>query len=194
VSYYEEDTRKKSVPLFLGIFLVFLSAISATFAANITINDSNRVEFGQAVYVVEACNGWVQISLGNGDEENSPGAWSYITSFVINGLDTRSCGSTNITFKAYGNTNNLLDLYATYAIVNGEEVGEPSIVNQFTLRIDDQEAISLVDSDGTTIASTDPFISLDTDDATRTYVVGFTYPRAKVEEITRMTVESGPNA
>ena len=193
MSYYEEDTRKKSVPLFLGIFLVFLSAISATFAANITINDSNRVEFGQAVYVVEACNGWVQISLGNGDEDNSPGAWSYITSFVINGLDTRSCGSTNITFKAYGGETQL-DLYDTYAIEDGEEVGGPVTVNQFTLRIDGQEAISLVDSDGTTIASTDPFISLDTDDATRTYVVGFTYPRAKVEEITRMTVESGPNA
>ena len=190
MSYYEGDTRKKSVPLFLGIFLVFLSAISATFAANITINDSNRVEFGQAVYVVEACNGWVQISLGYGETVNG---YSYITSFVINGLDTRSCGSTNITFKAYGGETQL-DLYDTYAIQDGEEVGGPATVNQFTLRIDDQEAISLVDSDGTTIASNDPFISLDTDEATRTYVVGFTYPRAKVEEITRMTVESGPNA
>jgi len=190
VSYYEEDTRKKSVPLFLGIFLVFLSAISATFAANITINDSNRVEFGQAVYVVEACNGWVQISLGYGETVNG---YSYITSFVINGLDTRSCGSTNITFKAYGGETQL-DLYDTYSVTNGQEVGQPMPVNFFTLRIDDQEAISLVDSEGTTIASTDPFISLDTDDATRTYVVGFTYPRAKVEEITRMTVESGPNA
>lgn len=190
MSYYEEDTRKKSVPLFLGIFLVFLSAISATFAANITINDSNRVEFGQAVYVVEACNGWVQISLGYGETVNG---YSYITSFVINGLDTRSCGSTNITFKAYGGETQL-ELYDTYAIEDGEEVNPATSINFFTLRIDDQEAISLVDSEGTTIATTDPFISLDTDDATRTYVVGFTYPRARVEEITRMTVESGPNA
>ena len=189
MSYYEEDTRKKSVPLFIGIFLVFLSAISATFAANITINNSNRVEFGQAVYVVEACNGWVQISLGYGE---TVGGYSYITSFVINGLDTRSCGSTNITFKAYGGQTQL-DLYTRFAPTDPSEQN-PITVNQFTLRIDEQEAVSLVDPEGTTIGSDDPYISLDIDDATRTYVVGFTNPRAKVVEITRMTVESGPNA
>jgi len=192
VSYYEEDTRKKSVPLFLGIFLVFLSAISATFAANITINNSNRVEFGQAVYVVEACNGWIQISLGYGEYYQSVDS-SYITSFVINGLDTRSCGSTNITFKAYGG-NTPLPLYNTYAVDADAPVPPPPSINFFTLRIDGQEAVSLVDSEGTTIATNDPYISLDIDDATRTYVVSFTYPRATVREITRMTVESGSNA
>ena len=190
MSYYEEDTRKKSVPLFIGIFLVVLSAISATFAANITINGSNRVEFGQAVYVVEACNGWIQISLGYGETTDG---LSNITSFVINGLDTRSCGSTNITFKAYGDTDTQLDLYDMQTRGDGwVEPGTPVPVNQF-LRIDDQEAVSLVDADGTTIATDDPYISLDIDDASRTYVVGFTYPLAEVEEITRMTVESGPN-
>jgi hypothetical protein len=190
VSYYEEDTRKKSVPLFIGIFLVVLSAISATFAANITINGSNRVEFGQAVYVVEACNGWIQISLGYGETTDG---LSNITSFVINGLDTRSCGSTNITFKAYGGENQL-DLYDIQSREDGVEPGAAVPVDQFTLRIDDQEAVSLVDADGTTIATDDPYISLDIDNASRTYVVGFTYPLATVEEITRMTVESGPNA
>ena len=186
MSYYEENTRKKSLPLFIGIFLVFLSAISATFAANITINGSNRVEFGQAVYVVEACNGWIQISLGYGETEDG---FSYITSFVINGLDTRSCGSTNITFKAYSGESQM-DLYKASEPTDQNQI----TVNQFTLRIDAQEAVSLVDSQGSTIATNDPYISLDSDDATRTYVVGFTYPRAKVADITRMTVESGSNA
>ena len=189
MSYYEEDTRKKSIPLFIGIFLVALSAITATFAANITINGSNRVEFGQAVYVVEACNGWIQISLGYGETK---GGFSYITSFVINGLDTRSCGSTNITFKAYGGKSQL-DLYTAFAPSDPTEQN-PITVNQFTLRIDAQEAVSLVDSQGSTIAEDDPYISLDIEDSSRTYVVGFTYPRAKVVDITRMTVESGSNA
>ena len=105
MSYYEEDTRKKSLPLFIGIFLIVLSALGATFAANISINGSNKIEFGQGVYVVEACNGWIQISLSYG-ETNGAGD-SYITSFVINGLDTRACTSTNITFKAFlSNYNN----------------------------------------------------------------------------------------
>ena len=190
MSYYEEDTRKRSVPLFIGIFLVFLSAISATFAANITINGSNRVEFGQAVYVVEACNGWIQISLGYG-ETNGEGL-SYINSFVINGLDTRSCGSTNITFKAYDNADQL-DLYARFAPSDPTEQNEIQ-VDQFTLRIDGAEQVSLVDPDGTTIPADDPYISLDEDETTKTYVVGFTYPLAMVADLTRMTVESGPNA
>ena len=189
MSYYEEGTRKKSIPLFIGIFLVALSAITATFAANITINGSNRVEFGQAVYVVEACNGWIQISLGYGETEDG---FSYINSFVINGLDTRSCGSTNITFKAYGGENQLA-LYTTFADDDPTEQ-DPITVDQFTLRIDAQEEVSLVDSQGSTIATNDPYISLDIDEATKTYVVGFSYPRAKVVDITRMTVESGPNA
>ena len=191
MSYYEEDMRKRSIPLFIGIFLVFLSAISATFAANITINGSNRVEFGQAVYVVEACNGWIQISLGYG-ETNGEGL-SYINSFVINGLDTRSCGSTNITFKAYDNADQL-DLYDIQSREDGLEPGAAVPVNQFTLRIDAQEVVSLVDSDGTTIAADDPYISLDEDETTKTYVVGFAYPLAMVVDLTRMTVESGPNA
>jgi hypothetical protein len=195
MSYFEEDTRKKSAPLFIGIFLVLLSAISATFAANISINGSNKIEFGQGVYVVEACNGWIQISLSYG-ETNGDGD-SFITSFVINGLDTRACTSTNITFKAFGvsedPTAGQLDIYNTFA---AEEINEqaPIPVNLFTLRIDDQEYVSLVDSEGTTIADDDPFISLDADDATKTYIVGFTNPLATVAQLARITVESGPNA
>lgn len=190
MSYYEEDTRRKSVPLFLGIFLVLLSAIGATFAANISINGSNKIEFGQGVYVVEACNGWIQISLNYG-ETNGVGD-SYITSFVINGLDTRMCTSTNIEFKAYS-TSTQLNLYNTY---DPEDVNEetPTPVNLFTLRIDEQETVTLVDSEGSEIADEDPFISLDIEDATRTYIVGFTNPLATVAQLARITVESGPNA
>ena len=195
MSYYEEDTRRKSVPLFLGIFLVLLSAIGATFAANISINGSNKIEFGQGVYVVEACNGWIQISLSYG-ETNGEGD-SYITSFVINGLDTRMCTSTNIEFKAYDLSEDpasgQLNLYNIY---DPEDVNEetPIPVNQFTLRIDEQENVTLVDSEGSEIADEDPFISLDIEDATKTYIVGFTNPLATVAQLARITVESGPNA
>jgi len=190
VSYYEEDTRKKSAPLFIGIFLVLLSAIGATFAANISINGSNKIEFGQGVYVVEACNGWIQITLGYGSPDSDGD--SSITDFVINGLDTRACTSTNIEFKAYGTTTQL-DLYNTYASADVNEE-TPIAVNLFTLRIDDQEQISLVDSEGTTISTQDPYISLTLEEATRTYVVSFTYPLATVAQLAQLTVESGPNA
>jgi hypothetical protein len=70
----------------------------------------------------------------------------------------------------------------------------PIPVNLFTLRIDDQEQISLVDSEGTTISTQDPYISLTLEEATRTYVVSFTYPLATVAQLAQLTVESGPNA
>lgn len=190
MSYYEEDTRRKSAPLFIGIFLVLLSAIGATFAANISINASNKIEFGQGVYVVEACNGWIQITLGYGSPDPVTGD-SSITDFVINGLDTRSCTSTNIDFKAYDSSSQL-NLYNTYA--SEDQSGTPIAVNLFTLRIDEQEQISLVDSEGTTISTQDPYISLTVEDATRTYIVAFTYPLATVAQLANITVESGPNA
>lgn len=191
MSYYEEDTRRKSAPLFIGIFLVLLSALGATFAANISINGSNKIEFGQGVYVVEACNGWIQVTLGYGSPDPVTGD-SNITDFVINGLDTRSCTSTNIDFKAYDSSSQL-DLYNTYA---SEDLNEetPIPVNLFTLRIDEQEQISLVDSEGTTISTQDPYISLTIEDDTKTYIVAFTYPLATVAQLANITVESGPNA
>ena len=191
MSYYEEDTRRKSAPLYIGIFLVLLSALGATFAANISINGSNKIEFGQGVYVVEACNGWIQITLGYGSPDPVTGD-SNITDFVINGLDTRSCTSTNIDFKAYDSSTQL-NLYNTYA---SEDLNEetPIPVNLFTLRIDEQEQISLVDSEGTTISTQDPYISLTIEDDTKTYIVAFTYPLATVAQLANITVESGPNA
>jgi hypothetical protein len=195
MSYYEENSSKKSTPLIVGVFLIVLSAISATFAANISINGSNKIEFGQGVYVVEACNGWIQISLSYG-EANAQGD-SPITSFVINSLDTRSCASTNIQFKAFGVSENpssgQLDLYDTYSVDDLDQEF-PIPVNLFTLRIDEQEQVSLVDADGTTLAPDDPYISLDIEDATKTYVVSFTNPLATVAQLSRITVESGPNA
>jgi hypothetical protein len=191
VSYYEEDTRRKSAPLFIGIFLVLLSALGATFAANISINGSNKIEFGQGVYVVEACNGWIQVTLGYGSPDPVTGD-SNITDFVINGLDTRSCTSTNIDFKAYDSSTQL-NLYNTYA---SDDLNEetPIPVNLFTLRIDEQEQISLVDSEGTTISTEDPYISLTIEGDTKTYIVAFTYPLATVAQLANITVESGPNA
>ena len=191
MSYYDEEPKLKSVPLFIGFFLLLVSAIGATFAANVTINGSNKIEFGQGIYVVQACNGWIQISLSYGEtvDGNSP-----ITGFVINSLDTRSCTSTNVQFKAFGAPEvGQLNLYNMYA---EEDVTEqtPIPVNLFTLRIDEQENVSLVDADGTTISTQDPYISLDIDDATKTYIVGFTNPIATVAQLARITVESGPNA
>ena len=190
MSYYDEEPKIKTVPLYIGFFLLILSALGATFAANVTINGSNKIEFGQGIYVVQACNGWIQISLSYGEsvEGSSP-----ITGFVINSLDTRTCTSTNIQFKAFGAPEvGQLDLYDYF---DPEDTGEadPIPVNLFTLRIDEQENVTLVDPQGTTISSDDPYISLDTDDGTRTYIVGFTYPRATVPQLTRITVESGPN-
>ena len=191
MSYYDEEPKLKSVPLFIGFFLLLISALGATFAANVTINGSNKIEFGQGIYVVQACNGWIQISLSYGEtvDGNSP-----ITGFVINSLDTRACTSTNVQFKAFGSPEvgqlNLFNIYAP------EDTAEetPIPVNLFTLRIDEQENVSLVDSEGTTISAEDPYISLDTDNPTRTYIVGFTHPLATVAQLARITVESGPNA
>lgn len=194
MSYYDEEPKLKSIPLFIGFFLLFVSAIGATFAANVTINGSNKIEFGQGIYVVQACNGWIQISLSYGEtvEGDSP-----VTGFVINSLDTRDCRSTNIQFKAFGVSEDpaagQLNLYSIYAPEDTDEQ-DAIAVNLFTLRIDEQENVSLVDSEGTTISAEDPYISLDTDDETRTYIVGFTYPLATVAQLTRITVESGPNA
>jgi len=190
MNYFKEGNQASKKSIYFGIVALFTSVLMTTFAANITINENNRIEFGQGVYVVEACSGWIRITLSSGETVDGI---SPITGFIIDGLDPIQCASTNIRFKAYEASEDplggQLDLYLSN---DGES---ETRINEFTISVDELGNTQLVDNEGTPISNDNPYITLYEDelDEIMTFYVDFSNPLANVNQLTAITVETGPN-
>lgn len=94
----------KSRKIGFGVFLIFASLISSVVAANISINTEGRVEFGQGLYRVAACDSTVEIEPVSNTPPN-------IDEILIRGLDITSCPGTYLRIKLYGSGTTPLNLY-----------------------------------------------------------------------------------
>ena len=190
MNYFKEGNQVSKKTIYFGIVALVTSVLMTTLAANITINENNRIEFGQGVYVVEACSGWIRITLSSGETVDGI---SPITGFIIDGLDPIQCASTNIRFKAYEASEDplggQLDLYLSN---DGES---ETRINEFTISVDELGNTQLVDNEGTPISNDNPYITLYEDelDEIMTFYVDFSNPLANVNQLTAITVETGPN-
>ena len=192
MSYLQSDEPKaKGAASFkIGIGLLILAAVSSTLAANISVNQNDRMEFSQGVYTVQACNDWIQIEVSYGETVDG---LSPITGFVFKGINPFQCSSTTLAFKVFEDLNtdpatqDQLDLYAT----DSDGISGP--VNEIRLAIDGSGTIFLVDPESTQIDEESAFISSSLDQSTLDFTVGFTYPLAYMEDLDNITVESGPN-
>lgn len=192
MSYLQSDEPKEkgAASFKIGIALLLLAAISSTLAANISVNQNDRMEFSQGVYTVQACNDWIQIEVSYGETVDG---LSPITGFVFRGINPFQCASTTLAFKVFEDLNtdpatqDQLDLYAT------DSDGISGAVNEIRLAIDGSGTIFLVDPESTPIDEESAFISSSLDQSTLDFTVGFTYPLADMEDLDNITVESGPN-
>ena len=92
-----------SQKLFIGALLIFLSVISSVVAATVTINTNNRVEFGQGLYQVKACDTFISVTAeSNGTNMNR---------VYIDGLDITKCPDTHFRIKFYGTGSTPLNIY-----------------------------------------------------------------------------------
>jgi len=109
-SYYfddpEEDVapRQKSPAILASILLLLVGGIflKTTLAANITINSSGRVEFGQAMSVTAACSGSSVITMTPASSfTNSSGGGSfYFSSVSVSGIPS-SCNGVDFLISAF---------------------------------------------------------------------------------------------
>jgi len=90
------STARKAV---IGSALLAVSVISSVVAATVTINSQNRVEFGQGLYQVGACDNLVNITptrIWNGDQSAF-----YVSYITIQGLDLKSCPQRYVRLRIY---------------------------------------------------------------------------------------------
>jgi hypothetical protein len=180
-------SRKK---LLIGLALV-VATIGTTFASTLTINTNNRVTFGQGIYQIRACDGWIKISFEKTDTANGVmvnGSLVQAVSAVnIDSFNSLACKNTNFKIKLFKTgVATALDLYSQE---------DSTASNQVWLSVDNSGVVTLLDTSGTNLGEFgDTAVGLGMDSETGRYTIYFFTPLQPASNVDSYTVESGPNA
>ena len=198
---YHDDipVRKRRSPNFIiGFGLLAMSVVGFTLAANITIGNGNRLEFGQGLYQITSCDQWIGIKLN--PTAASYGGQSRVANVNISGLDVLNCGN-NIDFKIQ-----LLD--SSSAILPIFEDTGNLIVDRVLLNVDTRSgqdrrnALSFYNGYGVLVTSSisgnngyayDSSQYLSYNASTGIYTILFNRPLATMSAVSSLTVQSARN-
>jgi hypothetical protein len=196
-AYDEPPIRpRRTFKLFGGVALLVYAVIGGALAQTITLNTNGRVEFGQGVVTLKACDSFISVALNpstatfsgtraNGEPYTN---LSRVKSMKISGLDTKSCAGKKIKIQVFNSeTTTAMSLY--------EDSGNLA-VDRALLEIDAdktisrEEAVSLINGYGQNIGYFNSFQYVDFDANRTEYLVVFTNPLAVMSDVTRVGLES----
>lgn len=179
-------SRKK---LLVGLALLVIT-LGTTLATTLTINTNNRVTFGQGLYQIRACDGWIKISFEKTDTANGVmdgGTRVQAVSAVnIDSFNSLSCRNTNFKIKLFKTG------VPTALFLYTQENSTDS--NQVWLSVDNSGVVTLLDASGTNLGEFgDSAVGLGMDSETGRYTIYFFTPLQPASNVNSYTVESGPN-
>ena len=194
-----ESTSKSRPQRFLGILLISLGLISTTVAANISLGN-DRIELGQGLYQIKACDQWVAVGLY--PTEAIYGGLSRIDTVELVGLDPRLCRNVLFNIKIYDANDTLLSIF-TGTTSDGTEgsvqqislydtatVSYPSPVSNYSTYA--AKALTLVNKAGFNVRYADAYHRLSYVNALGNYRVKLFQPLCLVQDVARITIESSP--
>jgi hypothetical protein len=179
-------SRKK---LLVGLALLVIT-VGTTLATTLTINTNNRVTFGQGLYQIRACDGWIKISFEKTDTSSGVmdgGTRVQAVSAVnIDSFNSLACKNTNFKIKLFKTG------VPTALFLYTQENSTDS--NQVWLSVDNSGVVTLLDTSGTNLGEFgDSAVGLGMDSETGRYTVYFFTPLQPASNVNSYTVESGPN-
>jgi hypothetical protein len=195
---YEEDEiqrRRKSL-LYAGLGLLVFAAIGASLAQTITLNTTGRVEFGQGVVTLKACDSFISISLSpssatfSGTRANGS---SYVNASRVknirfSSLDTRACAGKRVKVELFDNTNaSAMNLFTD---ADSIAVSKVILVIDPDRNIDRADAVTLLNGKGQNIGYFDSYQFLDFNPDNASYTLIFSSPLALMSDVYRLTVET----
>lgn len=179
-------SRKKFL---IGLAIVIMT-VGTTLATTLTININNRVTFGQGIYQIRACDGWIKISFektdtASGVMDNGTRVQA-VSAVNIDSFNSLACKNTNFKIKLFKTgVSTALNLYT-------QEDSTPS--NQVWLSVDNSGLVTLLDTSGTDLGEFgDTAVGLGMDSDTGRYTIYFFTPLQPASNVNSYTVESGPN-
>lgn len=198
--FRDAGIRKKR---FIAILLIFAGVIGSTVAANITLNNG-RIEMGQGIYRITACDQWVGIGLYS--TAPWPDGISRVQSMELIGLDPRLCKNVIFRIKIFKNSDlvNPLTLFtgvtgtdtatATATVGNVTQVSmyDTATVSYPTTTYNNyaKNALTLVDMSGANIGYGDSYQKITYNAIKGTYTVYFYTPLCKMTDVDKITIES----
>ena len=183
----QDDHRLGGFPKRWVIIIASLFLISSTFAINININENNRIEYGQGIYQIKACDQYVSLKL---DSTNAINGYSRVGDIVFYGLDVEKCRGTAMRLRLFrSGVTAPSDLYTN---VDGTETGTAVImvISSSATAANFSRSITLVNNKGVNIGRYDSMQSIVFDKATGSFTVTFTYPLAEMRYVDNITLES----
>jgi hypothetical protein len=201
---FTDDVETSKRPRrFVGIFLVAIGLVATTVAANLSLNNG-RIEMGQGVYRITACDQWIGIGLN--PTAATYGGKSRIASMDLIGLDPRLCKNVVFRIKMFKNT----DLNTPLAIFEGvtgtdtatatTETGTVTSLTIYdtatvsypttTYNYYAARALTLINGAGVNIGYRDDYHRIAYAASTGVYGVIFTTPLCLMEDVDKITIES----
>ena len=195
---YHDDIpvrEKRSSKFILGLGMLALSAVGFTVAANITIGNGNKLEFGQGLYQITSCDQWVGIKL-------NPSAASYsgqsrVANMNISGLDALNCKGVNFKIQLLDNASAILPIFS-----DASGLVDRVMLNVSSSAVNRANAVSFYNGYGVLVTSSlsgsngyayDGYQYLSYNANTGIYSILFNYPQATMSAVNSLTVQSANN-
>ena len=180
-------SRKK---LFIGALLVVVT-LGTTLASTVTINTNNRLTFGQGLYQIRACDGWIKITFEKTDTAggvmDNGSMVQAVSAINIDSFNSLACKNTNFKIKLFKT--------GVSAPLNLYTQEDTTASDQVWLSVDNAGVVTLLDKSGTNLGEYgDTAVGLGMDSDTGRYTIYFFTPLQPASNVNSYTVESGPNA
>jgi hypothetical protein len=196
--YPEFGKRKprRKFELIVGLGLLICGLIGAALAQTINLNSNSRVEFGQGIVTLKACDSFVSLTLNptsatySGTRANGQPYvnLSHVRGIKFTGLNTNSCAGKRIKIQLFNNeTTTAMSLFSDTSSL---------IVDRIILAINSdktvsrEDAVTLINGKGQDIGYFDDYQYVDYDLNRAEYTVIFTDPLALMADVTRVGLES----
>lgn len=194
--FYSDDPKpvKKSNPQFiLGAFFIFTSLLGLTVAASVTIGSGGKIEFGQGIYQITACDQWIGIKLNPSSAIYS--GQSRVANMNLSGFDALNCRGVNFRIQLLDSGNTAIPIFRDAS----------GLVDRVLLNVSSDptktraNAVSFYDGYGTIVTSSlsgsngyayDGYEYLSYSAATGIYTLVFNYPQATMSTVNSLTVQS----
>jgi hypothetical protein len=198
----EQSKRPKRI---LAIFFITLGLLGTTFAANISLN-KGRIEMGQGLYQIKACDQWVAIGLYPTAATYPEG--SRVDMIELVGLDPRLCKDVIFQLKLYDTATAQLPLFTgtivsdtntatidtgtvrTISVYDTQTVSYDPLINNPTYPQYASKALTLVNEAGVNVGYSDAFHKITYYASAGTYRIKLLQPLCPMGSVVKVTIES----
>ena len=184
----QDDRRFGGIPKRWVVIIASLFMVSTTFAINININGNNRVEFGQGVYQIKACDQYVALEFISTNAYAN--GYSRVGGIIFKGLDVQKCKGTAMRLRLYqSGSNTPLNLYTNSAKT---ETGTAviMIISKNATGPTFADDVTLVNNKGVNISYGDSMQSIDFDPTNGNFTITYAFPLAEMRYVNSVTLES----